>query len=94
MMKKEKLLKTIVSRLRKEGATNIALFGSYARGEERKNSDVDIIVEFVKPKSLMEFVGIEQELAELTGKKIELLTERSISPHLIKRIKKELVKLY
>jgi len=49
------------------------------------------LVEFSEPKSLLEFVGIEQELAKATGKKIDLLTEKSISPYLIKRIKKELV---
>jgi len=93
-MNREKLLKTIVASLKKEGAKKIALFGSYSRGEEKKSSDVDIIVEFSKTKSLFEFVGIEQELSEKTGRKIDLLTENSISPYLIDRIKKEMVELY
>ncbi len=92
-MNKEKLLKIIVERLKKEGAVKVGLFGSYARGEERKNSDVDILVKFAKPKSLLEFVGIEQELSEKTGKKIELLTEEFISPYLIDKIKRERVEL-
>jgi len=91
LMDRRKVLKIIVARLKKEGAKRIALFGSYSRGEERKDSDVDIIVEFSKPKSLLEFVGIEQELSEKTGKKIDLLTENSISPYLIDRVKKEMV---
>ena len=93
-MSKEKILKNIVAGLRKKGAVKIALFGSYARGEERKNSDIDIIVKFNKQKSLLEFVKIEQELSEAVGKKVELLTEKSISSHLIGKIKKEMVRLY
>ncbi|MBS3141384.1 nucleotidyltransferase family protein [Candidatus Woesearchaeota archaeon] len=93
-MNRTKILKNIVIRLRKKGAVQIALFGSYARGEERKNSDIDILVKFNKQKSLMEFVKIEQDLSEVVGKKIDLLTEKSISPHLIGKIKKEMVKLY
>lgn len=88
------MLKTIVADLKKQGAKRINLFGSYSRGEEKKGSDVDIIVEFSKPKSLLEFVEIEQELSEKTGKKIDLLTEKSISPYLIDRIRKEMVELY
>ena len=93
-MNRTKILKNIVIRLRKKGAVQIALFGSYARGEERKNSDIDILVKFNKQKSLVEFVKIEQDLSEVVGKKIDLLTEKSISPHLIGKIKKEMVKLY
>ncbi|MBU0628385.1 MAG: nucleotidyltransferase family protein [Nanoarchaeota archaeon] len=93
-MNRKKLLKTIVADLKKQGAKKITLFGSYSRGEENKGSDVDIIVEFFKPKSLLKFVEIEQELSEKTGKKIDLLTENSISPYLIDRIRKERVELY
>jgi len=92
-MNKEKLLRTIVEGLKKEGAVKIGLFGSYARGEQKRKSDIDILVKFAKPKSLLEFVGIEQELSEKTGKKIELLTEEFISPHIIGKIKKEIVEL-
>ena|SRR3989338_7976511 len=92
-MNRKELLKIIIMQLKKEGAKKIALFGSYARGEEKKNSDVDVLVKFAKPKSLLEFVGIEQELSEMTGKRIDLLTEKSISPYLIDTIKKEMVEL-
>ncbi len=92
-MKRNQLLKTIADKLRKQGAKQIAVFGSYARGEEKKNSDVDILVKFSKPKSLLEFVSIEQELSKETGKKVDLLSESAISPYLIDRIRKEMVKL-
>ena len=47
------------------------------------------IIEFKERKSLLELVGIEQELEEKLGKKIDLLTREAISPYLINRIKKE-----
>ena len=67
----------------------IEIFGSYARGEQKETSDLDVIVEFEKRKSLLELVGIEQELEDNLGIKIDLLTEASISPYLIEKIKKE-----
>ncbi|MCW3138619.1 MAG: nucleotidyltransferase family protein [Methanophagales archaeon] len=63
--------------------------GSYARGEQKETSDLDVIVEFEKRKSLLELVGIEQELEDNLGIKIDLLTEDSISPYLIEKIRKE-----
>ncbi len=86
MMNKTKLYKAIVSNLKKEGANRIAIFGSYARNQETRNSDVDLIVKFPIKKSLLELVRIERELSENLGIKVELLTEKSISPLLIKNI--------
>ncbi len=69
------------------------MFGSYVREEETPQSDIDIIVEFTERKSLLEIVGIEQELSEKLGMKVDLLTEKSISPYLIDQIKKEMVEV-
>jgi hypothetical protein len=86
--------KKVTSILKRYGAKEISIFGSYARGEEKKTSDLDIIVEFSERKSLFDIVGIEQELSEALGIKVDLLTEKSISPYLIDRIKKEMVVIY
>ena len=51
----------------------IEIFGSYARGEQKETSDLDVVVEFEKRKSLLEFVGIEQELEDNLGIKIDFL---------------------
>lgn len=88
------MFKTIVKKLKEHDIKSVSVFGSYARNEEKKDSDIDLIVEFGEQKSLLQLVGIEQDLEEITGKKIDLLTEKSISPYLIKQIKSEMVKIY
>ena len=80
--------------LKNKGAKKIAVFGSYARNEEKPGSDVDIIVEFSERKSLLALVRIERELSEILGIRVDLLTEKSISPYLIDSIKKEMEPIY
>ena len=90
----DKLYKKIETYLAKKGAIKISIFGSYSRGEETKNSDIDILVVFSDRKSLFDLVEIEDELEELLGIKVDLLTEKSISPYLIDDIRKEMVVIY
>ncbi len=92
--KKKELLAKVVDTLVAYGARKVSVFGSYARGEEKLKSDIDVLVEFPETKSLLEFVRIEQELSERAGVKVDLLTEKCISPYLINRIKKEAKVLY
>ena len=93
-MNKKEIFEKIIQVLKNQGAKKIFIFGSYIRGEERPQSDIDIIVEFLERKSLLDIVGIEQDLSEALGIKADLLTEKSISPYLIDRIKKERVVIY
>ncbi len=85
----DEIVNKLVSILKKHGAKKIEIFGSYARGEQKETSDLDIIVEFEERKSLLELVGVEQELEDHLGIEIDLLTEASISPYLMEKIKKE-----
>lgn len=94
LMDRKELFEEIVHLLKNKGAKKIAVFGSYVRGEENPESDIDIIVEFSDRKSLMDIVGIERELSEELGIKVDLLTEKSISPYLIGAIRKEMEVIY
>ena len=94
MMTPDMIYEKVTSILTSYGAKKISIFGSYARGEAHPESDIDIMVEFAERKSLLDIVGIEQELSEALGIKVDLLTEKSISPYLIDRIKKEMVVIH
>lgn len=73
--------------------TEMGIFGSYVRGEQKKRSDVDILVEIGKPVSLLTFVGIENYLAKILKTKVDLIPKDSIRPELKERILKEVVYL-
>ena len=93
-MQKQEIGKKVVSILVCYKAKKIAIFGSYARDEAKPESDIDIIVEFSERKSLLDLVGIEQELSDALGLKADLLTKMSISPYMIDRIKEEIKVIY
>ncbi|PKK85375.1 MAG: hypothetical protein CVT48_05620 [Thermoplasmata archaeon HGW-Thermoplasmata-1] len=76
------------------GAVKVEVFGSYARGEERPESDIDLLVKFSGRKSLLEIVKLERELSETLGIKVELLTEKAISPYIAPIIRKEALGIY
>ena len=78
----------------KNDITMIGVFGSEARGQAKKDSDIDLLVRFSYPKSLLSIVKLERELTEQLGKKVDLLTEESISPYLKENIMSELKVLY
>ena len=68
---------------------DMALFGSFARGDQRPDSDVDILVEFTKPIGFVAFLRLEQRLEELLGRKVDLVTRKALKPHIGKHILKE-----
>jgi hypothetical protein len=71
---------------RAQGIQRAALFGSLARGEGRPDSDIDLLVTFTAPKSLLTVVRLERELGAELGRRVDLLTEESISPLIRSRI--------
>lgn len=79
---------------KKNDVSKMYVFGSAARGEATKSSDVDLLVEFSKQKSLLKVVSLERELEEGLGTKVDLLTEAAISPYLRDYIKKDLRLIY
>jgi predicted nucleotidyltransferase len=75
------------------GVSSLGIFGSYVRGEERDESDVDILVEFGRSTDLFEFGALEQRLSELVGRKVDLVMKRALKRHIGKRILREVVSL-
>ena len=93
-MKKTEISKIIISYLKDYNPRKIGNFGSFAWNENEKESDIDILVDFRKKVNLLDLVGIEFDLSELLGLKVDLVTERSINTKLKKYIYKDLKVIY
>jgi len=79
------LKRKIIPILKHNGVIKAGIFGSYARGEQKKTSDIDILVQ--PPKGMgLKFVGMNLELEKKLGKKVDLITYKSIHPYLKKYI--------
>ena len=72
------------------GITRLALFGSYARGDQREDSDVDVLVE-VDPSIGMRFVDLAERIEALLGVRSDVVSRRAIAPRHWARIEKDLV---
>ncbi len=66
--------------MKKYGVKKAEIFGSFARGEEKKNSDIDILIEFERGRSLLDMSGLKIELEELLKRDVDLVTYKSIDP--------------
>jgi predicted nucleotidyltransferase len=84
-MERQAINNAIIDYLRQYRPERIGLFGSFARHEERRDSDIDILVKFKETISLLELVRIHRELSALLGKRVDLITEQALKN---KRIKK------
>ncbi len=90
----KRILKKHVKELReKYGVKEIGVFGSYVRGEQKKSSDIDILVEFYPhaEMDLIKFVELEDYLSQLLGTKVDLVMKSALKPRIGKRILKEVV---
>ncbi len=79
--------------LKRHDIARAALFGSYARGEGTRHSDLDILVEFKGKKSLLDLVELKYALEKNTGRKVDVLTFRALHPAIRERILSEQVPL-
>jgi predicted nucleotidyltransferase len=77
----------------RRGAKNVRVFGSVARGDDRADSDVDLLVDVEAGRTLLDVIGLEQDLEELLGRRVEVLTEKGLSPYLQQRILAEATSL-
>ncbi|MGH7411661.1 MAG: nucleotidyltransferase family protein [Candidatus Methylomirabilis sp.] len=71
--------------------TSMGLFGSYVRQAQRKKSDLDLLVEFQEPPSLLTFLRLEHDLSDLLGVKVDLVMKDALRPTIARRILSELV---
>lgn len=73
---------------------SVGIFGSFARGDNTENSDIDILVKFKVAPSLLTLIKLENELSELLGIKVDLITTGAIKNKRVKRsIKRDLISI-
>lgn len=85
----DEIKKKLIAVLRKYSVKRAALFGSIVRGELTEESDIDLLVEFEGRRSLLDLAGLKLELQELLGRRVDVLTYRSLHPLLKEKILSE-----
>lgn len=83
----------VVALAKEYGAEKVSLFGSYATGEARADSDVDILLEKGKIRG-MRVLDFQEELAERLGRPVDVVTTAGASPRFLEKIRKDEVVLY
>jgi uncharacterized protein len=73
------------------GAHNVRVFGSVARGEARRDSDIDILITMEKGRSLLDLIGFWQDVGDLLGRKVDVISDAALNPYLRERILGEAV---
>ena len=86
--------KEIENYCKKNGISYLGLFGSYVRGDFRKDSDIDLLVRVKRNATLLDLVRMERELAKILGKKVDLLTKNSLSKYIREKVIKEAKPIY
>jgi len=77
----------------RHGAGNVRVFGSLARGEGGEDSDLDLLVTLREGRSLLDLVGLKQDLEDLVHRPVDVVTEKALSPYLRERVLSEAVPL-
>ncbi len=73
----------------KYSVSYLGVFGSYVRGSQTKDSDLDVLVEFDEKPGLFEYIELEDYLSELLGVKVDLVMKSALKPNIGKRILNE-----
>lgn len=89
----ERIKRISIPILKKNGVDKAGIFGSYARGEAKKNSDIDLLIKFKGRKSLLDLSGLKIELESKLKKEVDLTEYVVIHPLLKNRIYKEEVRV-
>ena len=83
----------ILDLARRHGADNVRVFGSLARGEGDEASDLDLLVTLAEGRSLLDLVGLKQDLEELIHRSVDVVTERALSSYLRDQVLSDAVPL-
>ena len=75
------------------GARDVRIFGSLARGEARPDSDVDLLITLEPGRSLLDLIALKQDLEDLLGCRVDVVTDAAVSPYLRERVLKDAVAL-
>ncbi len=73
------------------GVQIVGIFGSYARGQQNEQSDLDLLVEYLKPISLLELIGAELYFSDVLGLKVDLVPRRAVRKELREAILQEAI---
>jgi predicted nucleotidyltransferase len=93
-MDQSEIKNIILSHLKEFNPVNVGIFGSFARGDNRKDSDIDILVKFKEPPSLLTLIKLENDLSEIIGTKVDIVTTGALRNKRIKKsIKKDLINI-
>jgi predicted nucleotidyltransferase len=83
----------ILDLARRHGAQDVRVFGSFAQAEEGPDSDLDLLVTLGEGRSLLDLVGLKQDLEDLVRRPVDVVTERALSPYLRERVLSQAVPL-
>jgi hypothetical protein len=84
----------VVALCEKYDVRTLSLFGSVGRGAAGPASDIDLLVSFSRPVTLLHLVALERELSAILRRKVDLVTEASLSPYLRRRILRQRRQVY
>src|SRR5262245_25890031 len=89
-------LRAHASEIRARGVTSLSLFGSRARGEERADSDLDVLIDYDsdRPFTLYDLVCVERLLERLTGLKVHVATSDAFRAHRLSRVTKDAISVF
>lgn len=94
LIRAQRILRSHLPALRERyGVTSLGMFGSYVRGEQKRRSDLDVLVEFERAPSLFKYGELEDHLSDLVGMKVDLVMKRSLKPRIGRQILAEVVRL-
>ena len=84
---------SILSIATMHGAKRIKVFGSFARGEDKPGSDIDVIVNLEEGRSLFDMIALKNDLEELFGRKVDVVTEDSVHWYIKEKIIQEAIEI-